>query len=71
MNNSESRQPNEWNVNPSNLADSPAEFVNALMAWAKREKDPLTGMGEHGRQQDRANRLFIESVACSATINRD
>jgi hypothetical protein len=71
MNNSESNQPSELKVNPTNLAESPAEFANILMTWAKSKKDPQTGMVGHGHQQSPANRVFVESVACSPTIIRD
>lgn len=41
MNNSESIQPNEWNVYSVNLAENPAIYGNAPEARTKEESDPL------------------------------
>jgi hypothetical protein len=66
MNNSESSQPNEWNVNPSNIAHSPPEYADAFMARREGVTDPLPQIshrGGGGRLQDRATRLSEESEA--------
>lgn len=71
MNNSESSQPNEWNVSPSNIAQSPSEYGNAIKAWedgVRGKLPPVANQGGGGRLLDRATRLSMESEARSSVI---
>jgi len=65
MYNSESNQPNEWNVNPFDLADSPAKYGNALKAWTKRESDwqsvKLTGTDPAPTSEDETAKLAFSN----------
>ncbi len=74
MSESESNQPNEWNVNPSNVTYSPEYYENVLKPWkepAGASLSSFTKQGGGGRMQDRATRLFNESVACTSLMIRD
>lgn len=74
MNKSESSPANEWNVNPSEVDYDPAGYGNALREWTERSSNPLPSVanrGGQGRLQDRATRLFLESVACTSQIARE
>lgn len=73
MNYSESNQPNEWNH--SDLADSPAEYVNAFKSLTKREGDPrLVKLSRaelaRTREDETFNRWLIMSARREADLAR-